>query len=66
MNVDLTLICESPKVGPHRQAMAEKLGEILQISIDRINIKATTTERLGFIGRGEGIVGQAAVSISIS
>ncbi len=59
-NVDLTLICEAPKIGPHRQAMRERLAELLQTGVDAVSVKATTTERLGFAGRGEGIAAQAA------
>ncbi|GGD75632.1 bifunctional 2-C-methyl-D-erythritol 4-phosphate cytidylyltransferase/2-C-methyl-D-erythritol 2,4-cyclodiphosphate synthase [Croceicoccus mobilis] len=60
-NVDLTIICEAPKVGPHRQAMRERLAELLAVDTDAISVKATTTERLGFTGRGEGIAAQAQV-----
>lgn len=63
LNVDLTLICERPKISPHKQKMALRIAEILQIAEDRVNIKATTTEQLGFTGRGEGIAGQAVVSV---
>lgn len=58
-HVDLTIICERPKVGPHRAAMAARIAAILGISADRVSVKATTTERLGFTGRGEGIAAQA-------
>ena len=54
-NVDVTLICEGPKIGPHREAMVAAISDMLGISDDRITIKATTNEKLGFIGRGEGI-----------
>ena len=60
-NVDVTVICEAPKVGPHAQAMRKNLAEDLDSEIGRINIKATTTEKLGFTGRGEGIAAQACV-----
>lgn len=63
INADITLICESPKIGPHREAMQRRIAEILQASPARINIKATTTEGLGFTGRREGIAAQACVSI---
>ncbi|PKB25487.1 2-C-methyl-D-erythritol 2,4-cyclodiphosphate synthase [Novosphingobium kunmingense] len=59
-NVDVTLICEAPKIGPHRLAMRERLAELLQIEVGDVSVKATTTERLGFTGRGEGIAAQAA------
>lgn len=65
VNVDLTLICERPKIGPHTAAMRQKVAEILDINIDRVNIKATTTERLGFPGREEGIAAQAAASVAL-
>lgn len=64
-NADITFICENPKIGPHRQAMAEKIAALLHISHDRVNIKATTTEKLGFTGREEGIAAQAVVSIAL-
>lgn len=63
VNLDVTIICESPKIGPHRPAMAERLANILGITVDRVSIKATTTERLGFTGRGEGIAAQAVANI---
>lgn len=62
-HIDATLICERPKVGPHRRAMTERLCELLRLPADRISIKATTTERLGFTGRGEGIAAQAVATI---
>lgn len=62
-NLDLTLICEAPKIGPHREAMRARLAELLGAGIDAISVKATTTERLGFTGRGEGIAAQAAVTL---
>ena len=65
VNVDLTLICERPKIGPYTKAMREKVAEILEIDVDRVNVKATTTERLGFPGREEGIAAQAAASIAL-
>lgn len=64
-NVDVTLICERPKVGPHRDAMRQRVAEILGIEIDRVSVKATTTEGLGFTGRGEGIAAQASASVSL-
>ncbi len=65
VNVDVTLICERPKIGPHRQAMVAAMADMLAIDAGRISVKATTTERLGFTGRGEGIAAQAAVSIEL-
>ena len=59
-NADVTVICERPKVGPHADAMRTLLAQDLGVDIDAISIKATTTETLGFTGRGEGIAAQAA------
>ncbi|MFQ5764058.1 MAG: bifunctional 2-C-methyl-D-erythritol 4-phosphate cytidylyltransferase/2-C-methyl-D-erythritol 2,4-cyclodiphosphate synthase [Rhodospirillales bacterium] len=64
-NVDVTLICERPKIGPHRKAMARRIAEILGIGEDRVSIKATTTDRLGFTGRGEGIAAQAIATVRL-
>jgi 2-C-methyl-D-erythritol 2,4-cyclodiphosphate synthase len=63
INIDCSLIAEAPKIGPHLQAMKTKLSETLQLSPQRIGVKATTNEGLGFIGRGEGIAAMAVVSI---
>jgi len=65
VNVDVTLICEQPKVKPHRQAMRERLAVLLKLPLDAISVKATTSEGLGFTGRGEGLAAQAAVSIEL-
>jgi len=62
-NADVTLICEAPKIGPHREAMTSALAEMLRISPERISIKATTNEKLGFIGRQEGIAAIATASV---
>jgi 2-C-methyl-D-erythritol 4-phosphate cytidylyltransferase/2-C-methyl-D-erythritol 2,4-cyclodiphosphate synthase len=62
-HIDCTLICEAPKVGPHRAAMRANIARILAIPENAVSIKATTTERLGFTGRSEGIAVQAAASI---
>jgi 2-C-methyl-D-erythritol 4-phosphate cytidylyltransferase/2-C-methyl-D-erythritol 2,4-cyclodiphosphate synthase len=62
-NVDLTLICEAPKIGPRRDAMRGKLAALLGVDIGRVSVKATTTERLGFAGRGEGIAAQATATL---
>jgi 2-C-methyl-D-erythritol 4-phosphate cytidylyltransferase/2-C-methyl-D-erythritol 2,4-cyclodiphosphate synthase len=62
-NVDLTIICEAPKIGPHRQAMRGRLADLLGVDIGAVSVKATTTERLGFTGRREGIAAQAVVSL---
>ena len=58
-NADLTVICERPKVGPHADAMREGIATDLGIGVDDVSVKATTSERLGFTGRGEGIAAQA-------
>lgn len=65
VNVDVTIICERPKIGPHRAHMAAKVAEILGISQDRVAVKATTTEGLGFTGRQEGIAAQAVASVRL-
>jgi 2-C-methyl-D-erythritol 4-phosphate cytidylyltransferase / 2-C-methyl-D-erythritol 2,4-cyclodiphosphate synthase len=58
-NADLTIICETPKIGPHRETMRLRLAEIMAVDVEKISVKATTTEMLGFTGRGEGIAAQA-------
>jgi 2-C-methyl-D-erythritol 4-phosphate cytidylyltransferase / 2-C-methyl-D-erythritol 2,4-cyclodiphosphate synthase len=63
--VDLTLICEEPKIGPHREAIRARVAELLKLDPGKVSIKATTTERLGFTGRGEGIAAQAIATIRI-
>ena len=63
VNVDVTLICERPKIKPHRQAMRERLAEILSLPLDRVSVKATTTEKMGFTGRGEGLAASAIVAV---
>ncbi|MDX2482757.1 MAG: bifunctional 2-C-methyl-D-erythritol 4-phosphate cytidylyltransferase/2-C-methyl-D-erythritol 2,4-cyclodiphosphate synthase [Pseudodonghicola sp.] len=62
-NIDCTLVCELPKIGPHAAAMAQALSQILNLSADRISVKATTSERLGFTGRGEGIAAFATAAL---
>jgi 2-C-methyl-D-erythritol 4-phosphate cytidylyltransferase/2-C-methyl-D-erythritol 2,4-cyclodiphosphate synthase len=62
-NVDLTIICEAPKIGPHREAMRRRLAELLGTPLGAVSVKATTTERLGFTGRGEGIAAQAVATL---
>jgi 2-C-methyl-D-erythritol 4-phosphate cytidylyltransferase/2-C-methyl-D-erythritol 2,4-cyclodiphosphate synthase len=64
-HVDVTIICEAPKIGPHKQAMRERIAALLRLPVQRISIKATTTERLGFTGRGEGIAAQAIATIRL-
>ncbi|NCC22242.1 MAG: bifunctional 2-C-methyl-D-erythritol 4-phosphate cytidylyltransferase/2-C-methyl-D-erythritol 2,4-cyclodiphosphate synthase [Alphaproteobacteria bacterium] len=66
VNADVTIICESPKLGGYRAIMKSRISEILGVPPSRINVKATTTEGLGFAGRGEGIAAQASVSIELS
>jgi len=63
VNLDLTIICESPKIGPHSEAMRKNVATLLDLPIDRVSIKATTTEGLGFAGRKEGIAAQALASV---
>ncbi len=65
VNLDVTLICEAPRVGPHRAAMVARIAEILALAPSRISVKATTTERLGFTGRREGIAAQAVASVRL-
>jgi 2-C-methyl-D-erythritol 4-phosphate cytidylyltransferase/2-C-methyl-D-erythritol 2,4-cyclodiphosphate synthase len=63
VNVDVTLICERPKIKPHRQAMRERLAGLLDLPLDRVSVKATTTEEMGFPGRGEGLAAQAVCAV---
>ncbi|SDA11835.1 bifunctional 2-C-methyl-D-erythritol 4-phosphate cytidylyltransferase/2-C-methyl-D-erythritol 2,4-cyclodiphosphate synthase [Sphingomonas sp. NFR15] len=63
--IDLTVICEAPKIGPHRAGMRARIAELLRLEPGQISVKATTTERLGFTGRGEGIAAQAVATIRI-
>ncbi|ALN56848.1 2-C-methyl-D-erythritol 2,4-cyclodiphosphate synthase [Lysobacter yananisis] len=58
-NCDVTVVCERPKVGPHAQAMRESIAADLGIAVDAVSVKATTSEKLGFTGRGEGIAATA-------
>ncbi|WP_252257845.1 bifunctional 2-C-methyl-D-erythritol 4-phosphate cytidylyltransferase/2-C-methyl-D-erythritol 2,4-cyclodiphosphate synthase [Erythrobacter aurantius] len=62
-NIDLTIICEAPKIGPHRPAMRAEVARLTGLAEQAVSIKATTTEKLGFTGRGEGIAAQAIVSV---
>lgn len=62
-NVDVTIICEAPKIGPHRPAMRARLAELLGTSVEAVSVKATTTEKLGFTGRSEGIAAQAVATL---
>ena len=65
LHVDVTLICERPKIGPHREAMRQRIAEILQIDTARVSVKATTTEGLGFTGRSEGLAAQATATVRL-
>ncbi len=62
-NADITLICERPKIGPHADAMRDRLAAITGLETARISVKATTSERLGFTGRGEGIAAMATAAL---
>ena len=64
-HVDVTVICQRPKIGPYRQAMLARLSDVLDLDLARISLKATTTERLGFTGRGEGIAAQAVATVRL-
>ncbi len=66
LNADITVICEKPKISKYKKLMEEELAKVLNISVSRINVKATTTEKLGFLGREEGIAAQAVASLWIS
>jgi 2-C-methyl-D-erythritol 4-phosphate cytidylyltransferase/2-C-methyl-D-erythritol 2,4-cyclodiphosphate synthase len=61
--VDLTIICEAPKIGPWREPIRDRIAALLRLAPGQISVKATTTERLGFTGRGEGIAAQAIVTV---
>jgi 2-C-methyl-D-erythritol 4-phosphate cytidylyltransferase/2-C-methyl-D-erythritol 2,4-cyclodiphosphate synthase len=63
--LDVTIICERPKIGPHRAAMVERVAAICGVAADRVSVKATTTEKLGFTGRGEGIAAQAVATVRL-
>jgi 2-C-methyl-D-erythritol 4-phosphate cytidylyltransferase/2-C-methyl-D-erythritol 2,4-cyclodiphosphate synthase len=64
-HVDMTIVCEAPRIGPYRDAMRARIADLLRLPLARISIKATTTERLGFTGRGEGIAAQAVASVRL-
>ena len=65
VNVDVTLVCERPKIAPHRQAMRERLAALLELPLDAVSVKATTTEQMGFTGRGEGLAAQAVAVVQL-
>jgi len=62
-NADVTVIAQAPKIAPHREAMRRRIAQLLRVEEARVNVKATTTERLGFLGRAEGIAAQAVVML---
>ncbi|MEZ5844203.1 MAG: bifunctional 2-C-methyl-D-erythritol 4-phosphate cytidylyltransferase/2-C-methyl-D-erythritol 2,4-cyclodiphosphate synthase [Hyphomicrobiaceae bacterium] len=62
-NVDVTILCEAPRIGPHREAMRARIAEVLGIEVERVGLKATTTERMGFTGRGEGLAAMAVATV---
>jgi 2-C-methyl-D-erythritol 4-phosphate cytidylyltransferase/2-C-methyl-D-erythritol 2,4-cyclodiphosphate synthase len=64
-HIDATIVCERPKIGPHRDAIRESIAKIVQISVDRVAIKATTSERLGFTGREEGMASMALATVRL-
>ena len=64
-HVDVTLICEQPKIKPHRAAMRQRISEICGLPLSRVSVKATTTEKLGFTGRNEGLAAQAVATMSL-
>lgn len=64
-NLDLTILCEAPKIGPHREAMRARISEIAGIAMERVGVKATTTEGLGFTGRREGIAAMALATVRL-
>jgi 2-C-methyl-D-erythritol 4-phosphate cytidylyltransferase/2-C-methyl-D-erythritol 2,4-cyclodiphosphate synthase len=64
-HVDVTIIAEEPKVGPHRSAIRTRVAEILAVKLEQVSVKATTTEGLGFTGRREGMAAQAVANIRL-
>lgn len=65
-NIDITIIAEKPRIAPHREAIAASIAKMLDLPRGHVNVKATTTDHLGFIGRGEGICAMAVVLLSVS
>ena len=65
VHCDVTIICERPKIAPHRDAMRARVAEILNIDVSRVSVKATTTEGMGFLGRGEGLAAQAIATVRL-
>jgi 2-C-methyl-D-erythritol 4-phosphate cytidylyltransferase/2-C-methyl-D-erythritol 2,4-cyclodiphosphate synthase len=64
-HLDVTVVCERPRVSPHRDAMRARIAAIADIPVDRVAVKATTSEKLGFAGRGEGIFAMATATIRL-
>jgi len=64
-HLDITIVCEQPKIGPHRDAMRASIAGMLHLPLSHVAVKATTTEKLGFTGRSEGIAAQATVTVSL-
>jgi len=64
-HLDVNLVCEAPRVGPHREAMRARIAEIAGITVDRVGVKATTAEKLGFVGRGEGVACMALATVRL-
>jgi len=62
-HVDITVMSETPRIGPYRDTMQKRIAELLEVTLDRVNVKATTTERLGFTGREEGLAAQAVATL---
>ena len=65
-HLDLTIVCEAPKIGPHRDAMRTRIAEIAGLTLDRVGVKATTSEQLGFTGRREGIAALATATLRLA
>ena len=65
VHLDVTIVCEAPKVGPHREAMVARIAAIARVAAERVSVKATTTEGLGFTGRREGIAAQAIATVEL-
>ncbi len=64
-HIDVTVVCEAPRVGPHRDAMRARIAEIAGIAVERVGMKATTSEKMGFTGRGEGIAAMATATVRL-
>jgi 2-C-methyl-D-erythritol 4-phosphate cytidylyltransferase/2-C-methyl-D-erythritol 2,4-cyclodiphosphate synthase len=64
-HLDVNLVCEAPRIGPHREAMRARIAEIAGVGVERVGVKATTAERLGFVGRGEGVACMALATVRL-